>query len=1083
MTARLRVLLVEDSESDAELAVRVLGKGGYDVSATRVETPDAMRAALDDGPWDVVIADYRLPRFDGPGALRVVQERGLDLPFLVVSGTVGEDVAVGMMKAGAHDYLMKDNLARLAPAVARELREAQTRRERREAEEANAYLLESLAAVNELAIELGGPHGVAELRAILAEKLRAILHAVAVSVSSYDEATGDLVVEHVATPPDAAGIREGLLAALGGRVVGLRMPLSQEMLHRMLALGVARCDGLDEVTFGAMPRPVAATLERLLGIGDLYAMALADDGQMLGACVVAMRRGARPIPEQVRFALTRACSVALRRAVAEEALAASRDYFEGILNAIPDPVFVKDAEHRLVLVNEAECALANRPRSAALGRTDYDFFPREQVDVFRRRDEEVLRTGRESLSEEEITDARTGELRTILTKKSRYVSPSGAFVVGVVRDITERKRAEEELRRSEARFATIFHASPQAVTLARRKDAVLLDVNEAWCRMSGFSREEAIGRTSVELQLWADPRERERLVEALSAQGASQGVEIRLRSKSGDVGDTLLSAILVDVSGEGCVLSMAVDISARKRAEEALRLQEERLRLAVEGAALGTWHWDVGSGRLLWSDRTCAMFGVPPGSPCTHEAFLRSVHPDDREVVAAALRAARGGAPYEVEFRTRWPDGSERWIASSGRTYLDEGGAPLRVEGVARDVTEQKRLEAELRQAQKMEAVGRLAGGVAHDFNNLLGVITGYSEMALRQLDEGHPVRGRIEQVLRAAERASQLTRQLLAFSRRQVLAPKVVDLNTLLADFEKMLRRVIGEDVELVFRPGAGPEAVRVDPGQLEQAVMNLVVNARDAMPRGGTLTVETADVELARPIATSLGQPVAPGRYSVLTVTDTGQGIEPANLARIFEPFFTTKPLGEGTGLGLASVYGMVTQSGGHVDVSSRFGCGTRFTIYLPRVSEEVSASPEAASEAESLRGDETVLVVEDQEVLREVVRETLAELGYSLLVADGAEEALAIAERHGGPIHLLLTDVVMPRVSGPELARRFVGARPEAKVLFVSGYPDEVLARQGLPPAGHALREKPVTRPRRARAGRAALGPARPLLPASA
>jgi two-component system cell cycle sensor histidine kinase/response regulator CckA len=366
--------------------------------------------------------------------------------------------------------------------------------------------------------------------------------------------------------------------------------------------------------------------------------------------------------------------------------------------------------------------------------------------------------------------------------------------------------------------------------------------------------------------------------------------------------------------------------------------------------------------------------------------------------------------------------------------------------------------EEQLRQSQKMEAVGRLAGGIAHDFNNLLSIILSYSTMLGADLESDDPVREDLEEIQRAGERAATLTRQLLAFSRQQVLAPKIVDLNVVIAAMHKMLGRVIGEDVDFrsVTPPGLGN--VKVDPGQIEQVIMNLVVNARDAMPKGGKLTVETANVSLDEPYAAEHAG-VRPGPHVMLAVSDTGVGMDRATQARIFEPFFTTKETGKGTGLGLSTVFGIVKQSGGHIWVYSEVGRGTTFKIYLPQAEGEATVAGKSGS-AMSLRGSETILLVEDEEQLRKLARGILKKNGYHVLDAKDAADALAVRDRFSGRIDLLLTDVVMPGMSGRELAERFVVAHPQIRVLFMSGYTADTVVHHGVLDAGIAYLQKPLT-----------------------
>jgi len=366
-----------------------------------------------------------------------------------------------------------------------------------------------------------------------------------------------------------------------------------------------------------------------------------------------------------------------------------------------------------------------------------------------------------------------------------------------------------------------------------------------------------------------------------------------------------------------------------------------------------------------------------------------------------------------------------------------------------------RRSQAQLLQAQKMEAVGRLAGGVAHDFNNILGVILGYGEMALNELAATHPAQARVRETIRAAERAATLTRQLLAFSRKQVFEPRVFDLNALLVDMDRMLRRLIGEDIELITLAAPQLSPVKADPGQIEQVLMNLVVNARDAMPRGGRVTIETADIVLDEECSRQHVS-MEPRHYVMLAVTDTGVGMTAEVQARIFEPFFTTKEPGKGTGLGLATAYGIIKQSGGWIWVSSRCGHGTTFKIYLRRV----EGAPErlASGDVGSVpRGSETVLVVEDEPPVRELVRESLEWLGYHVLVACAADEAEQTA-RGGHPIDLLITDVVLPGYGGREVAKRLCGLNPGLKVLYMSGYTDDAIVRQGDLESGAALLQKP-------------------------
>jgi PAS domain S-box-containing protein len=422
-------------------------------------------------------------------------------------------------------------------------------------------------------------------------------------------------------------------------------------------------------------------------------------------------------------------------------------------------------------------------------------------------------------------------------------------------------------------------------------------------------------------------------------------------------------------------------------------------------------------------------------------------------------RVLRGEALRGVEVTRRRKDGTSVNVSLSVAPLHDAAGQVTGILSIAADVTELRQLEGQYRQAQKMEAVGRLAGGIAHDFNNLLTAIIGTTSLVLEDLGLESRARLDIQEIEKAAKRAAGLTRQLLIFSRQQVLEPRALDLNALVANLEKMLYRLIGEDVELVTKPAAALGAVRADPGQIEQAIVNLVVNARDAMPQGGRLTIETAEVELDRGYVAG-HVPTQPGPYVLLAISDTGVGMDGATKARLFEPFFTTKEPGRGTGLGLATVYGIVKQSGGYVWAYSEPGHGTTFKIYLPRVAETPEAPEATTGTPTPARGSETVLVVEDQEEVRKLTRRVLQARGYTVLTARDGAEALEIIDQQATRIHLMVTDVVMPGMNGRDLAQLACARRNDLKVLYVSGYTGEAVLQHRLLEPGVAFLQKPFT-----------------------
>jgi signal transduction histidine kinase len=498
------------------------------------------------------------------------------------------------------------------------------------------------------------------------------------------------------------------------------------------------------------------------------------------------------------------------------------------------------------------------------------------------------------------------------------------------------------------------------------------------------------------------------------------------------------------------------------RSGTALVRSEERLQFAQKVARTGTWDVNVRSGEGTWSNAVREVLSAPADLPPSYENWLELVHEDDRDRIHEINMAAmeRGG-DYEYEYRRELPDGTTKWLLTRARAIHDDGGRPLRIIGATMDITalhdadeERTQLELRLRQAQKLEAVGRLAGGVAHDFNNLLLGIRGYGELALASVERGGRPTEEIGEIVTAADRAAALTRQLLAFSRQQVLQPETLDLNQILQDTDKLLRRLIGEDIEVVTLGAPDPVSVTADRGQLEQVLVNLAVNARDAMPSGGRLTIEVAPVELDE--EHGLGMP--PGRYARLAVSDTGHGMDAETAAQAFEPFFTTKE--DGTGLGLATVHGIVKQSGGTVWVYSEPGSGTTFKIYLPLCADAAASSAPAPVGRLKDGNGETIMLVEDEERVRGAIEGMLAARRYRVVAAANGAEALAFGAAPGESYDLLLTDLLMPGIDGREVATRFRELHPDVPVLYMSGYTDDDVMRRGVTEAGSAFLQKPFS-----------------------
>ncbi|MCX8118017.1 MAG: PAS domain S-box protein, partial [Desulfobacterota bacterium] len=596
-----------------------------------------------------------------------------------------------------------------------------------------------------------------------------------------------------------------------------------------------------------------------------------------------------------------------------------------------------------------------------------------------------------------------------------------------LQDISDLKRTEAELRLSEEKAFKAFQASPAWLVISSLEEGRYLEVNEAFLRSTGFTREEVIGRSALELNIWADPGERAGLVSELKERGSVRGREVTLRRKSGEPINVLLSAEIIEIGGVKYMLSASLDITERRRQEEAPRRSEERYRTLVEGSIDAIALLDPERRILSCNQAFCQLFGYERQE--VEGRSIRIVHRSDESF------RSFGELAYPVikekgSFRGEWTfvrkDGAEIEAEVVLSTLRSPEGSIAGYVSISRDMTERKRAEQErailqeqLRQSQKMEAIGRLAGGIAHDFNNILTVIKGSCQLSLLGLHEKDPLYVHLKEIEQSADRAADLIRQLLAFSRKQVLEPRVLDLNGIVKNLEKMLRRILGEDIELVTFLGEEIGRVKVDPGQMEQAIINLAVNARDAMPKGGKLTIETADIELDEDYAKRhVG--VIPGAYVMLSISDTGIGMTPEIQERIFEPFFTTKERGKGTGLGLSTVYGIVKQSGGNIWVYSEPGRGTTFKIYLPRVEGPLEERREEAS-SEVSRGSETILVIEDEEIVRKLAVRLLKRQGYNVLEAPDGGKAFMLCESYREPIHLILSDVVMPGVSGRELVER--------------------------------------------------------------
>jgi len=805
MNQTLHALIVEDSESDAGLVIRLLRKAGYDVFFEQVQTAEEMTAALARQVWDVVISDYSLPRFDAPTALALLQETGQDIPFIVVSGTIGEDTAVTTMKAGAHDYLMKDNLLRLAPAVAREMREAQSRRERKQAQLAlqkserdYRQLSEFNRHLNNIFISFNEAPDLATLEQIIAESYSQLTGAVFTTISRYDAQSKVLQVAATAV---AADLLPQIEALLGFSLFDLKMAVPDYMVPNMTTYLIDRTEDLGALSFSRIPPETAEKLMTLVGAKQIIALGLSYGSRLLGTMVACLPDGRAEIPDHALKTFAYMASLAIAR-----------------------------------------------------------------------------------------------------------------------------KEGEESLRASETRFSTIFHASPVGICLTRLANGQIIDANAVFLEILGYSREEVLKNHTQEMGMWAIPEDRHKVVQLLHEQGRILNIELKLRRKSGEIGETLVSAELIELAGERYILSMIQDITERKR-----------------------------------------------------------------------------------------------------------------------DEAEKEKLQAQLVQAQKMESVGRLAGGVAHDFNNMLSVMMLHAEIGLSQLEPKNKLYDNLQEIYKATQHSADLTHQLLAFARKQLVAPKVLNLNETIETMLKMLRRLIGADITLVWTPTPDVWSVKMDPSQIDQILVNLCVNARDAIIERGKIIIETQNVVFDDLYCTVHTEAV-PGKFVLLSISDDGLGMDQETQRMLFEPFFTTKELGKGTGLGLATVYGIVKQNNGFIAVYSEPGLGTTFKIYLPYHGDPAERVEQENTLPPLERGNEVVLVVEDEAAILDVIATTLRTQGYTVLTAVTPHEALHLIQDYTGKLDLLVTDMIMPKMNGRDLAHNLLSSYPHLKVVYMSGYTANVIAQQG-------------------------------------
>ena len=995
MAAPLRVLLIEDSEADALLLLRELRRGGYDPASERVDTAAALNAALTRQQWDLITCDWVMPQFSAPAALQLIQRSGCDVPIIIVSGEVGEEVAVSAMKAGAHDYVGKHKLARLVPAIERELREAENRRARTRAAAALSAsehrVYQQLAEIEH--IYRTTPVGICFLDCNL-RFVRINERLAAMNGQPIEAHIGRSI--HEIVPEFAATIEEACRRAIERREPQVDVEIS-----------------------GASP---ANPAEHGVWLQSYYPVS-AEDGSLLGLNVLVV-----DVTERKRV---------------EEALQRSERHFRSLIEDASDLISVLGSDGTVHYVSPSHTHVLGYQSEEIVGRSAFDSVHPDDLPLLLETFRRAVQEGGSTESAEFRFQHRDGSWRYLEgVAKNALDNPVVAGIIVNSRDITARKQAEEALRLARDRLRTYIDQANDLIFILNPRGKIT-SVNRAVSDTTGYSADELLGAAPLEVLV---PETRPIVAAALGRAvlgGRIEPVEIEIVAKDG-------RRITLEVRGrtiwEGDrvveMFCIARDITERKRAEE----ERARLSAAVEQAGESVLITDVTGTILYVNPATERLTGYSRDELIGQNARLLRSDRRDAEAFRPLLAAATRGEVWSGYDIQRRKDGSLYEIEVTVSPIHDAAGRTINYVGIGRDVTRERQAEAELRQAQKLEAIGRLAGGVAHDFNNQLTIIKGCAQFLLSGLppdDQRYQDAHRINETV---DRGARLVRQLLTFSRLGPVETQSVNLTDLITELAPMLRLLLGE--QMLMRVHCAPDLwpVRVDRSQVEQVLMNLVGNARDAMAPSGEATsgqmvsIEVANVELDQ-WAHGLPKGVHPGHYVALVVNDNGPGMPVEVQAHVFEPFFTTKGFGKGTGLGLATVYGIVKQHGGYIACISELGRGTRFEIYFPRGDHAARPAEEpgqaALQDQAPIRQERTVLVVEDDESVREVLVRGLEESGYQAYGAAKSDDALAIAEHVNGRIDLLVTDIVMPGCNGYALARRLMQTRPDLRVLFVSGY----------------------------------------------
>lgn len=1028
MTKRLRILHLEDDPDYSTLVRDLLAKEGIDFEMVLVVTREEFDAALASGTFDVILADYSLPSWTGLQALGLARQKVPQTPFLLVSGTIGEQAAIESLRAGATDYVLKQWPERLAPAVIRAVEEARERLRRQHAETELIRREKFFRALTSNSLDL---------LTILNREGAYQYHSPSVKrVLGYDprELAGRNVFELI-HPEDLPRVRAAFQHGLAHP--DQTVTLAYRIRHRdgrwiyLEVVGQNRLEDPDIAGVIVNSRDISER-KRL----EAQHSELASLGRELSS--VTEEHEAAQLIQATADRLFDWDVFTLDLYSPETGLVhpvLDIDTIGGkrVSTARPGVSHPASALARRVMAQGAELILRQPPLTMLPEATPFGDTSRPSASL-------MLTAIRER--------GRVIGILAVHSYKFDAYTPQDLQTLQILADhcggALERIHQRERLRESEQRFRDLFAGSPDAIFVEDLEGNVL-DANPAACRLHGLTSEQIVGRNVSELVPLARREEVARDFAKLVS-GELTWLEGESLAADGKVTPVEVRTGRIQYAGKPAILLHVRDLSERKQAESALRSSEMLFHSVWENSVDGMRLTDEHGRIVAVNDAYCQMVGMNrvelEGRPMT-VVYADSEEPE-RMLARYQERFRDRVMERQIERRLTLRNGSVV-ILECTNSFVELRGQPPLVLGMFRDVTAQKRLEEQFRQAQKMDAIGQLAGGVAHDFNNILTVIHGHASLLLAGANLTGLAAKSAQQIVHAAERAAGLTRQLLTFSRRQVMQPRRLDLNEVVGNMTKMLDRILGEDITLEVSPWPQLALVHADASMMEQVVLNLAVNARDAMPKGGRLRlqIEVLDVNEAH---VAEHPEARPGRFVRLTAADTGCGIDTENLRRIFEPFFTTKQVGKGTGLGLATVYGVVKQHQGWIEVESTVGQGATFRVYLPNTRDLADPTEVKPSESVVRGGQETILVVEDEQPVRELVCNLLQQHGYRILEAESGRKALEVWRSHKDVIDLVLTDLVMPDgINGRELAEQLWQEQPDLKVIFTSGYSADVVGKE--------------------------------------